>query len=66
MHRRTSTFRGSDVKRAVKAARGAALSVGAVEVTAAGTIRIVAGGATDPAPESPFDVWKAKQDASAA
>lgn len=64
MTRRASTFRESDVKRAVKAARGAGVTVGAVEVTPNGTIRIVsASGEADAAPASPFDRWKVRQNA---
>ena len=65
MTRRASTFRESDVKRAVKAARGAGVIVGVVEVTPDGTIRILSGsGEANAAPASPFDRWKALRDAS--
>jgi len=41
MTRRLSTFRQSDVARAVKAAQAAGLAIGTVEITPDGTIRVV-------------------------
>jgi hypothetical protein len=43
MSRRPSTFRESDVRRAIKAAASAGMEIGAVEIGATGEIRIVAG-----------------------
>ena len=63
MTRRASTFRQSDVERAVKAARAAGLDVGSVEVAPDGTIRVVTATANEneqPGGGSPFDQWKAK------
>lgn len=61
MPRRPSTFRQADVVRAVKAARAADVTVGAVEVTPEGIIRIVARLPVEQSPIDPFDTWKAKR-----
>lgn len=65
MVRRPSTFRQYDVERAVKAARSAGLTVGAVEVTPDGTIRVMVGTslAESQTAMTPFDKWKAHKDA---
>jgi Tfp pilus assembly PilM family ATPase len=60
MTRRTSTFRQTDVARAVKAAQAAGLTVGTVEVTSDGTIRVITAKAPELPPENPFDQWRAK------
>ena len=58
MTRRISTFRQSDVARAVKAAQAAGLAIGTVEITPDGTIRLVITDTGATAPTSPFDQWK--------
>lgn len=63
MPRRPSTFRQADVVRAVKAARAADVTVGAVEVTPEGIIHIVVRLAVEQSPIDPFDTWKAKRNA---
>ena len=60
MTRRPSTFRQTDVARAVKAAQAAGLTVGTVEVTADGTIRVITATAPELTPANSFDQWKAK------
>ena len=66
MTRRPSTFRQSDVERAVKAARSAGLDVGVVEVAPDGTIRVMVGATPGESQSAttPFDEWKAKKNAS--
>ena len=67
MTRRPLPFRQADVERAVKAALSAGLSIGAVEVTQSGTIRVITTnevGAT--VPELAFDQWRASKDAGSA
>ncbi len=66
MARTASTFRQSDVERAVKAARAAGLSIGKVEVAPDGTIRVIMADQRDSAAETPYDQWKAKRDARSA
>lgn len=63
MPRGPATFRQSDVERAIHAARRAGLTIGRVEVTRDGTIRIVEAQEAEAVPATPFDKWKAKQDA---
>ncbi|WP_022705290.1 hypothetical protein [Pseudorhodobacter ferrugineus] len=58
MTRRLSTFRQSDVARAVKAAQAAGLAIGTVEITPDGTIRVVVADTGAIASASPFDQWK--------
>jgi len=58
--RRPSTFRQTDVARAVKAAQTAGLTVGTVEVTSDGTIRVIAASASELTPANSFDQWKSK------
>lgn len=67
MGRAASTFKQTDLVRAVKATQAAGLTVGAVEVSPDGTIRISVQGAEAPsgAVSDPFETWKAKRDASA-
>lgn len=67
MGRAASTFKQTDLVRAVKATQAAGLTVGAVEVSPDGTIRISVQGAAAPfgAVSDPFESWKAKRDASA-
>jgi hypothetical protein len=66
MGRAASTFKQTDVVRAVKAAQAAGLDVGAVEISPDGTIRVKVGGDKyTEEPASPFDQWKATRDASA-
>lgn len=66
MGRAASTFKQTDVVRAVKAAQAAGLDVGAVEISPDGTIRVkVAGDNNTEEPTSPFDQWKANRHASA-
>jgi len=60
MTRRPSTFRQTDVARAVKAAQTAGLTVGTVEVTSDGTIRVIAANAHDLTPANSFDQWRSK------
>ena len=60
MTRRPSTFRQTDVARAVKAAQTAGLIVGTVEVTSDGTIRVITANALELSPANPFDQWKSK------
>lgn len=60
MTRRPSTFRQTDVARAVKAAQAAGLTVGTVEVTADGTIRVITATAPELTTAKSFDQWKAK------
>ena len=65
MARRSSTFKQSDVERAVKAVRSTGLDVGAVEVAPDGTIRVMVGASQgdSQAAMTPFDQWKAQKDA---
>ena len=67
MARRPSTFRQSDVERAVKAARSSGLTVASIEVTPNGTIRVIVEAAEGESRSavSPFDEWKAGKNASA-
>jgi hypothetical protein len=65
MARRASTFRQSDVERALKAARSAGLTVGGVEVAPDGTIRVMVADGRESGPATPYDEWKAKRDARA-
>ena len=60
MPRRLSTFRQSDVARAVKAAQSAGLPIGKVEVAPDGTIRLIIADGGDSVADTPFDQWKAK------
>ena len=60
MTRRPSTFRQTDVVRAVKAAQAAGLTIGKVEVAPDGTIRVIIADAVESVPATPFDQWKAK------
>jgi hypothetical protein len=60
MTRRPSTFRQTDVARAVKAAQAAGLTVGTVEVTADGTIRVITAKALELTSANSFDQWRAK------
>lgn len=60
MTRRPSTFRQTDVARAVKAAQTAGLTVGTVEVTSDGTIRVIAAIDSELTPANAFDQWKSK------
>ena len=60
MTRRPSTFRQTDVARAVKAAQAAGLAIGKVEVAPDGTIRVIIADGIESAPLTPFDQWKAK------
>ena len=60
MTRRPSTFRQTDVARAVKAAQAAGLAIGKVEVAPDGTIRVIIADVTESAPDMPFDQWKAR------
>jgi hypothetical protein len=60
MTRRPSTFRQTDLARAVKAAQAAGLTVGTVEVTADGTIRVITAKALELTPANSFDQWRAK------
>ena len=53
-----ATFREADVRRAIKAAEGAGLSVSSVEVTRDGTIRVLTGSAQS-APVDEYEVWRA-------
>ena len=62
MTRRPSTFRQTDVARAVKATQAAGLAIGRVEVAPDGTIRIIIADGIDLAPASPFDQWKKKHE----
>lgn len=68
MARRTSTFRQSDVERAVKAARAAGLDIGMVEVAPDGTIRVKVGATSEDSPTAatPYDDWKARKNARSA
>ena len=64
MASRPSTFRQTDVERALKAACKAGVSVRAVEVTKDGTIRVIMADESAQMPtDSPFDEWKAKRNA---
>ena len=65
MTRRPSTFRQTDVARAVKAAQAAGLSIGKVEVAPDGTIRVIIASGGDSHPDTPYDQWKAKHASSA-
>jgi hypothetical protein len=58
MARRPSTFRQSDVARAIKAAQAEGLAIGTVEITPDGTIRVVVADTDAIASASPFDQWK--------
>jgi hypothetical protein len=60
MTRRPSTFRQTDVARAVKAAQAAGLTVGTVEVTSDGTIKVITATAPELPPANSFDQWRAK------
>lgn len=60
MTRRPSTFRQTDVARAVKAAQAAGLAIGKVEVAPDGTIRVIVADGAESVSETPFDQWKAK------
>ena len=60
MTRRPSTFRQTDVARAVKAAQSAGLAIGKVEVAPDGTIRVIIADVTESAPDMQFDQWKAR------
>ena len=66
MARTASTFRQSDVERAVKAARSAGLNVGKVEVAPDGTIRVIVADQAESASQNPFDKWKANRNAGPA
>ena len=67
MTRRPLSFRQADVERAVKAALSTGLAVGMVEVTQAGTIRIMTSAdATEKPANNPFDKWKVKRNADSA
>jgi len=60
--RRQVPFYMNDVKRAVKGATTAGLSIARVEIGADGRIVLVTG-APSAEPATPFDAWKAKRDA---
>lgn len=62
MTRRPSTFRQTDVARAVKAAQAAGLAIGSVEVAPDGTIRVIIAESGDSTPISHFDQWKRKHE----
>lgn len=59
---RRTTFRITDVKRAVKGATTAGLAIARVEIDADGRIILVTG-SPQPEPATPFDAWKAKKNA---
>jgi hypothetical protein len=64
MTRRPQTFKQADVERAVKAALSAGLTVSAFEISRTGTIRVITTNVKgDSTLDSPYDQWKAKQDA---
>lgn len=63
--RRQVPFYMNDVKRAVKGATTAGLSIARVEIGADGKIILVTG-VPQPEPATPFDAWKAKRDARSA
>ena len=62
MPRGPMTFKQADLTRALRAARGAGVEIGTIEVTRDGTIRILTGPAA-PLPTDHYDAWKAKRDA---
>lgn len=59
MARGGSTFRQSDLKRAVKAVTGAGVSIAKVEIETTGKI-VLTTGATEAVEISDFDKWKAR------
>ena len=65
MGRAASTFKQTDLVRAVKGAQAAGLTVGAVEISPNGTIRVSVAGGERPSETDPFEEWKAKRHASA-
>lgn len=67
MTRRASNFKETDVKRAVKAAITAGISIHLLEITREGSIRIFAANQVIAETQlSAFDSWKAKQNARSA
>lgn len=67
MSRRKPLIRQADVSRAVKGAQSAGLKVQRIEIDpATGRIVVVSGEGTPSEPPSPFDAWKAKDNARSA
>ena len=64
MPRAPAAFRQADIIRAIKAVRTAQVPVSGVEIAPDGTIRVLTAPAPA-APESPFDTWRSKRDATA-
>lgn len=60
MARAGSTFRQSDLKRAVKAVTGAGISIAKVEIETTGKI-VLTTGAAEAAEMSDLDKWKASR-----
>jgi len=63
MTRGTSTFKQTDVVRAVKAAQAAGLQVKATVIGPDGSIRLEHVAEPRDTNQSPYEVWKAKRDA---
>ena len=63
MSRPASTFRQSDLTRAVKAARAVGLDVAETVIGADGSIRLIYRDTAGTMPSDPFDRWKANRDA---
>jgi len=61
---RPSTFKQVDVSRAVRATKAAGLEIARIDIAPDGRISVVTTALnTPPTPDSPFDAWKAKQNA---
>jgi hypothetical protein len=59
----TATFTQAGIKRAVKGAESAGLSIGRVFVHPDGTIEMVCGQSDQTRAQSPLETWKAKKHA---